>query len=184
MATRTKKLPAAQAPVARRHSLAEIAQQIRVLEKRTIYTVIEIGRWLEEAAEVADHGTYMQWLANEFSWSNSTALNFRNVHRFTQNRKNWEFEHPYLNISVSALYLVARLLRDDSGPEAQAIGETIIEAAKRGRVTHKTACSIIEETGKSVKFGTVDHDDGAGSPGEAFRDDNSDDADGSDEPSE
>jgi hypothetical protein len=44
-----------QAPAPAR-DLAQISLQIKALEKRGIATVIEIGRLLEEASELCDHG--------------------------------------------------------------------------------------------------------------------------------
>src|ERR1700722_13824068 len=106
-------------------SLAEIATQIKLLEKKSIANVVTIGRLLHVAHEqVCEHGEYMKWLKSEFGWSRGTALNYRNVYELSENRKIYDFAK--LDISVSALYMAARLLKDDE-PDHRGIGEAILE---------------------------------------------------------
>jgi hypothetical protein len=143
MARISKKTPAPQVPTCRR-DLAQISQQIRALEKRTISNVVEIGKLLEEASELCEHGEYMKWLADEFGWSHSTSLRYRAVFQLSQNRQIGDFDK--WNISISALYLLARLEKNDSeyGSSEWLARAEIIEAAQRGdRVTYRMVCGII-----------------------------------------
>jgi hypothetical protein len=121
-------------------TLLQIAKAIKVLEKKTIQNVVEIGKLLCEASEQCDHGEYMPWLKSEFGWSHDTSLNYRNVYVLSQNPNFSDFAK--LNISISALYLVARYLKDDD-QVSQAAGVAIIEAAKGGRVSYHMAQAII-----------------------------------------
>jgi hypothetical protein len=170
----SKKTPAPQGPAKPAHTLAQIADQIRALEKRTVHTIIETGKWLEEAAEQCDHGTFMKWVATEFGWSHSTALNFRNVYALSQNRKIYEFEHP--DIAISGLYLAARFLKDDQPSDVQAAGNAILDAAKLRRISYTEACDIADEhLSSKVDVGSqVDRDDSGADEPEEIEDEDSD----------
>jgi len=67
-------------------------------------------------------------------------LNYRNVYVLSQNPNFSDFAK--LNISITALYLAARYLKDDDN---QVAGVAIIEAASHGRVSYRMAQAIIEE---------------------------------------
>jgi N6-adenosine-specific RNA methylase IME4 len=60
--------------------LAEHAKQIRILGKRVIGDVIEIGRRLAECKERCGHGNWLPWLETEFGWTDRTALNFMRMY--------------------------------------------------------------------------------------------------------
>jgi Protein of unknown function (DUF3102) len=127
------------------HSLAQIAGQIKALEKKTIQNVVEIGRLLQEVDDQCEHGEYMKWLKGEFGWSHGTSLNYRNVYALSQNRKICDFDK--LDISISALYMIARLskgARQLGSQYSEAAVEAIIGAAKHGRVSYRMACDILE----------------------------------------
>jgi hypothetical protein len=123
-------------------TLPQIAKAIKTLEKRTIQNVIEIGKLLHEASAKCEHGEYMDWLKSEFSWSDQTALNYRHVYNLTQNPNSLDFAG--LNISISAVYLVARCLKSEA-PDDLAAGKAIIAAAKKDRVTYPKAAAIFEK---------------------------------------
>jgi hypothetical protein len=118
-------------------TLAEIATQIKALEKRTIANVVEIGRLLHEASEKCEHGTYREWLKTEFSWSHDTARNYRSVYNLAQKTKISSFAK--FDVSISALYLIAKM------PDGDPTRDTIIKAAQTGRVSYAMASDIIEE---------------------------------------
>jgi hypothetical protein len=124
-------------------TLAQISQKIKTLEKRTIQNVIEIGKLLHEASEKCPHGGYMNWVKSEFSWSGQTALNYRHVYNATQKPNSLDFTK--LNISISAVYFVARMFRDDPCPEIKAAAKAVIAAAKKDRVNYPTAVAIYEK---------------------------------------
>ncbi|SIN97307.1 Protein of unknown function [Bradyrhizobium erythrophlei] len=85
--------------------LAQNAQAIRALGKRAISDIIEIGRLLTEAKQIAGHGNWLPWLEREFGWTDKTAENFLNVHKLGAQTK---FENiSDLNLPVSGLYLLA-----------------------------------------------------------------------------
>jgi hypothetical protein len=124
-----------------RQSLPQIAKAIKTIEKKKLISgAIEIGKLLCEASEQCEHGEYMDWIKAEFGWSHSTSLNYRNVYALSQNRNSCDFDK--LDISLSALYAVARLLRDDSSAHPQTVGNAILEAAKHGRVSFKTVLAM------------------------------------------
>jgi len=89
--------------------LAQHAEAIRAAGRRTVENVIEIGRRLTEARELCDHGEWLAWLKEEFSWSRQTADNLINVYEAS---KSLNFSN--LDLPVSSLYLLAR----PSTPEA------------------------------------------------------------------
>lgn len=120
-------------------ALEKISEKIKALEKRSISHVIEIGRLLHEAAEQCEHGEYMAWLKREFAWSHDTAMNYRSAYELSQIPKFSDFDK--LDISISALYLVAKMKGDDQ----QAARVAIIEEAKQRRVSYSRACDIIEK---------------------------------------
>ena len=66
--------------------LAQNAEAIRALGKRVIDDIIEIGRLLTEAKQIAGHGNWLPWLEREFQWTDDTALNFMRVHAFVRIR--------------------------------------------------------------------------------------------------
>jgi hypothetical protein len=179
--TRTKKSAAPQGPVKPAHTLAQIAEQIRTLEKRTIHTVIETGKWLEEAAEqLCDHGEYMKWVKAEFSWSHSTTLNYRNVYALAKIVNFTNLNAP--DISISGLYLAARFLKADQPTDVQAAGNAILDAAKQHRVSFTEACDIADQHLNPAKFNRHDvgssvcHEDSGAAPYETDGDDETDDA--------
>jgi len=146
MAKRSKKPPTPQA------ELARITKEIKAFEQRSIDSIVEIGKLLHEAAqpEICSHGEYQDWLKREFGWSYQTSLNYRNVYQLVE----YPPDHPHkpnswvfgsindLDISLSALYLIAAMKDDDQ----QAARFAIIEAAKVGRVTYKIARDIIRKS--------------------------------------
>src|SRR5205814_2327075 len=64
-------------------ALAEHAEAIRLLGKRVVADVIEIGRRLTECKRIARHGNWLPWLEREFGWSVSTAENYINLHKLS-----------------------------------------------------------------------------------------------------
>ena len=126
-----------------KHSLPQISQKIKALETKSIQNVIEIGKLLHEASEQCERGEYMAWLKTEFGWSHGTALNYRNVYDLTQNRKNYDFAK--LDISISALYVIARIMNNGAPADTIAVGEAVIKAAQSGRVSFQAAQVIIKD---------------------------------------
>jgi len=57
--------------------LPQITKAIKVLEKKSIQNVVEIGKLLCEASEECEHGEYLAWIKLEFGWSHGTSLNYR-----------------------------------------------------------------------------------------------------------
>jgi hypothetical protein len=128
-----------------KQSLAQISRKIKALEKNSIKNAIEIGKLLHEAYEQCDHGEYMKWLDAEFSWSHQTSLRYRSIYNLTQNQHGVDFNS--LNISLTALYLVARM-KDDG---EQVACKAIINTAKRRRVTYRIAHDIIAKLNPSLR---------------------------------
>jgi Protein of unknown function (DUF3102) len=161
--TRSKKNPAPQGPA---DKLAQISIQIKALEKITVNTIAEIGGLLERASELCKHGEYMAWLKAEFGWSHTTALRYRDVYAMSQSPQFGEFglDLGELNISISALYMVARLLRDKTveghgSPEVRATGVAIIEAAKKSRVTWQMAATMLRDDIEKTEAAAIEADE-------------------------
>src|SRR5262249_30410741 len=102
--------------------LAEHAAEIRRLGKQTVENVVEIGRHLTEAKEIAGHGNWLPWLDREFGWKEQTARNFMQVYELADKSPNF----GDLNLPVSALYMLAA---PSTPPEARA---EIIERVEAG----------------------------------------------------
>jgi hypothetical protein len=82
--------------------LVQHAEAIRVLGRRTAQDVIEIGRRLSEAKEIAGHGRWLPWLEREFGWSDETARKFMRAADVVGDKFQQSWDLP-----VSALYLLA-----------------------------------------------------------------------------
>jgi hypothetical protein len=89
--------------IATKTILAENAEVIRVLGKRVIADVIEIGRRLTESKALCGHGNWLPWLEREFGWTERTAQNFMQVHAMVG--KSAKFAD--LSLPMSGLYLLA-----------------------------------------------------------------------------
>jgi hypothetical protein len=102
--------------------LANHAAAIRMLGKRVIANVIEIGQRLTEAKKIAGQGNWRPWLEQEFGWSEDTAERFMSLHRLQgQIPQLAEYDLP-----VSGLYLLAA---PSTPEEARA---AVIEQAENG----------------------------------------------------
>jgi hypothetical protein len=84
-------------------ALAEHAAVIRALGKRVVGDIVEIGRRLTVAKDIAGHGNWLPWLDREFGWAEQTARNFMQVHTLSGKSPNF----GDLNLPVSGLYLLA-----------------------------------------------------------------------------
>src|SRR3954467_148349 len=82
---------------------AENAEAIRVLGKRVVGDIIEIGNRLIAVKQRLQHGEWLPWLDREFGWSRQTADNFIHVaERFADLPTVGN-----LPIDAGALYLLA-----------------------------------------------------------------------------
>jgi hypothetical protein len=120
-------------------TLSAHAEAIRVLGRRVIGDVIEIGRRLIISKELCGHGGWLPWLEREFGWSDDTALRFMQVAEFAKNRNLRDLEIP-----VSGLYLLAA----PSTPEAAR--DEVIERSEAGeRVTPSQIKGAIDKAVKA-----------------------------------
>jgi Protein of unknown function (DUF3102) len=119
-------------------TLAGHAEAIRVLGRRVIGDVIEIGRRLTISKELCGHGDWLPWLKREFGWSDDSALRYMRVAEFAKNRNLRDLELP-----VSGLYLLAA----PSTPEAAR--DEVIERSEAGE--RLTPAQIRETVDKAVK---------------------------------
>jgi ribosome-associated translation inhibitor RaiA len=83
--------------------LAEHAEAIRVLGRRVVGDVIEIGRRLVESKRICGHGRWLPWLEREFAWTDKTAERYINVFQMVSKFDNLS----NLDIPLSGLYLIA-----------------------------------------------------------------------------
>ena len=109
--------------------------EIRVLMKRTVESIFEVGQRLIAVKARLGHGRFGLWLAAEFEWSQDTASNFINVaKRLGQNPKFSDFD-----MAASALYV----LFAPSTPEAAR--EEAIARAKAGESISYTTAKAIKQ---------------------------------------
>jgi hypothetical protein len=125
--------------------LAAHAAVIRVLGKRVVGDVIEIGRRLTECKATLGHGNWLPWLDREFGWEETTALRFMRVFEL-QNKSGKLLD---LDVPVSSLYLLAA---PSTPKEAR---DAVIDAAAGGkRLTHDEVKDLIaravEESGREL----------------------------------
>jgi hypothetical protein len=103
-------------------TLAEHAAVIRVLGKRVVGDIIEIGRRLHACKEQVGHGGWLPWLDREFGWSADTAERFMQVHALADKIRTVR----NLEIPVTGLYLLAT-------PSTPAeVQQAVIERAEAG----------------------------------------------------
>ena len=88
--------------------LAQRAEAIKALAKRTIADAIEIGHHLIEAKKLCGHGNWLPWLNREFGWSEDTAERFIRVHDFVAGLSDSAtVRNLVLTLPVSSVYLLA-----------------------------------------------------------------------------
>src|SRR5450432_982564 len=94
-------------------TLKKIVMDIRLLERGTITSTVEIGRLLKEASEIIKHGEYADWLKTNFGGSSKTAYRYRAIYELSEEYADTEDGNCQidnfgaLNISLTALYLAA-----------------------------------------------------------------------------
>jgi hypothetical protein len=123
-------------------ALAEHAEAIRVLGRQTAANIIEIGRRLTEAKELAGHGGWLPWLDREFGWSDNTALNYIRVYELSKSSTVAD-----LNIPMRGLYLLAA----PSTPEA-ARTAVVDKAADGERVSLDEVKRIVREAKREEAY--------------------------------
>jgi Protein of unknown function (DUF3102) len=94
--------------------VAQHAQSIRQLHKRSIADIMEIGRLLNECRNLIGHGDWLPWLRREFAWSERTARNYITVYEALADKSANVAD---LSIDLSSLYLIAA---PSTPPEASA----------------------------------------------------------------
>lgn len=115
---------------------AEHAEAIRVLGRRVVGDIIEIGNRLIAVREALPHGEWLPWLDGEFGWKQATAYNFiAAAEAFAEVTTIGS-----LPIDAGALYLLA-------GPTVPpAAREAAIELAETGeRITKADAERLVVE---------------------------------------
>lgn len=104
-------------------ALAEHAAVIRALGKRVVGDIIEIGRRLAAAKEIAGHGGWLPWIEREFGWQERTAQRYINVYSAFGSNPSGLTD---LELPMESLYL----LTAPSTPEEAR--EAVIERASNG----------------------------------------------------
>jgi hypothetical protein len=121
--------------------LAEKANAIRALGKRSVEAVVEIERILIEVHERLEHGQWESWLTTEFGWSAQTA---RNCMRLAD-PKNKKFLD--LDIPLSSLYLL-------TAPKSmlESVREEVIARAEAGeQLKHSEIVELVREAKESAE---------------------------------
>jgi predicted ATPase len=122
--------------------LAAHAVAIRTLGKRALSDIVEIGRHLIAAKDLAGHGNWLPWLEREFGWTDQTARMFMNVTEAAAENKNfldW-------NVPISALYLLAA---PSTPPQA------IAQIAARSEAGERVSLVTVRQAIRDAKPPTV-----------------------------
>lgn len=115
--------------------------EIKTLIRRTSQDIIAIGQKLIEVKQHLGHGSFINWLKSEFSWSVSTA------NKFMQVGEQFKFvKFTNLNITASALYLVAA----PSTPK-EARAEVLERATLGENISYTKAKTIVWKHKKIAK---------------------------------
>lgn len=120
--------------------IQQLTNEIKTLMRRNAQEIIEIGQKLTEVKQYLGHGSFINWLKSEFSWSISTATKFMQV---------WEqfkfVNFTNLNITASALYLIAA----PSSPKVVR-AEALERASSGENISYTKAKEIICQHKKTV----------------------------------
>jgi hypothetical protein len=114
--------PASRTRTAAQRALAEHANEIRTLNKRTIGDIIETGKHLIAAKKIVGHGGWLAWLDREFGWSDRTAQRYIEFAEAVDKSAKL----ADLNVPISGLYLLAA---EDTPAE---VIEAIAERCEQG----------------------------------------------------
>jgi Protein of unknown function (DUF3102) len=130
-------------PTNKKRNLDAIASDIHDLERRNIF---DIGKLLIEAQDTCEHGNWMQWLDDQFEWSNKTAENYMNAFRLKA-----KFETvSNLKVPVTIIYELAGEL-DDADLAAKI--EALAKASKKKPLSVANAFEVVELTHLRCKWG-------------------------------
>jgi hypothetical protein len=128
-------------------ALAAHVAEIRLLRKRALADIIEIGRRLTKCRDIVGHGNWQTFLDREFGWSATTALNFM---RFFDLTKTKSTNFADLDLPVSSLYLLAA-----PGTPEEARAE-IIQRAEAGEQISSARVKEMITRAKREKNGTTE----------------------------
>jgi hypothetical protein len=82
----------------RRDALAHRAKRVRALAKDIVRDVATVGRHLTKAKEIAvTDNTWLEWLNENFGWSDEQALIFMRVHETSKSRDDFQRVLDWLN---------------------------------------------------------------------------------------
>jgi hypothetical protein len=137
--------------------LAEHAAAIRRLDKRTIETIVETGKHLIAAKELAGHGHWLSWLRQDLGWaSESSALRYMNVARLNESVRLTD-----LSIDLTALY---RLASPSTPPEVVehvvALGRRITDEDVAARMIEYEVVDDEPPQAREIRYVAGDIDDG------------------------
>ena len=118
------------------------AEAIRILGKRTVHDIIEIGRRLAEVKKQIGRGSFLPWIEREFGWSEDTAERFIALHALQRQLP----QVAELNLPFSGLYALA----SPSTP-LEAVKAVVVRAEDGERVSVAEVKATIQE----VKVGKV-----------------------------
>jgi hypothetical protein len=112
--------------------LSQHAEAIRAYGKRTIESMIAIGRHLTEARKLCGYGKWQKWLKREFDWGESTALRYMQGYELAA-------KNPKLtDLKMSSVYLLAQ---PSTPPTAQREILDLVAAGKK--LSHKQVTTMI-----------------------------------------
>jgi Protein of unknown function (DUF3102) len=134
--------------------LANHAEKIRDLIKRTGSNIVEIGNLLIECKKIAGHGHWLPWLEQEFGWKERTAQRYMRIAHAVESNPSGLAD---LDLPMEGLYLFTA----PSTPEA--VRKEIITRAEKGeKITVaevKDKINAAKEPRRPRKIGGPDHGD-------------------------
>lgn len=111
---------------------------IRALGKRVVGDIIEIGRRLAAAKEIAGHGGWLPWIEREFGWSEDKAEKFMRIAKspYSATARN-------LELDMRSLYALAAPSTPEEAREAMRLA-LLYPQADHGGARRKGSSSEIK----------------------------------------
>lgn len=112
-------------------NIADVTAEIRLYKAQTVQNIIEIGKRLNEAKALLEHGQWGEWLRNEVEFSQDTAGNFMRI------AEEYPNSEPVRNLSYTKLVTLLSLptpIREEfmeSTHTVDGVDKTVDEMSKR-----------------------------------------------------
>jgi hypothetical protein len=122
-----------QAAATNEMTLAQNAEAIRELGKRTIADVIEIGKRLIQSKKLCGHGNWLTWLDREFGWSEDAAEKFMRVAKSPFSIPARNFELPLDGLYLLTASTTPEEVRTEILDRAEAGEKITVKSVRKAR---------------------------------------------------